>query len=152
MICTLRAAEPDELMTDRAYQVYRDCMFAPTEEKYRRKMGGYLADGCRVRVCEADGSLAGIAVTAPAENGSAELVGIAVERSFRGQGIGRQLLADAVRQAGAARLFAETDGDAVGFYRRCGMTAQKLTVLYDGVPVTRYRCETPELKKQEKTT
>lgn len=144
MTFSVRTAAPEELLTDRAYQAYKDCMFAPTMERYRRKMSGYLSRGCRVRVCETGGVLVGIAVTAPEENGSAELVGIAVEGAFRGQGIGRALLTDAIRQAGASRLFAETDEDAVGFYRHCGMTARRFTEIYAGVPVTRYRCEMPD--------
>ena len=38
------------------------------------------------------------------------------------------------------KVYPQND-DAVGFYRKTGFAVTPCTVIYDGQPVTRYRCE-----------
>jgi GNAT superfamily N-acetyltransferase len=45
---------------------------------------------------------------------------IAVAPAFRRQGFGRMMLLDALRRSGRRPLTAETDDDALGFYKACG--------------------------------
>jgi N-acetylglutamate synthase-like GNAT family acetyltransferase len=47
---------------------------------------------------------------------------IAVDPSWRGRDLGHALLDALADRLGAARVVAETDDDAVGFYRRCGFS------------------------------
>ena len=47
---------------------------------------------------------------------------IAVVPTWRGRGLARALIDALAERTGAARVVAETDDDAVGFYRRCGFT------------------------------
>lgn len=49
-----------------------------------------------------------------------EIALIAVEPAERKRGIGRHLLQDALRRSGKRPLVAETDEDALGFYKACG--------------------------------
>lgn len=70
--------------------------------------------------------------------GDAMIRALAVEQTLRGRGIGRHLI-ETVRGTGrCAVLVAETDGDGVGFYRRCGFDIFSLGELYPGVE--RFRC------------
>ncbi|WP_053960968.1 GNAT family N-acetyltransferase [Sulfobacillus thermosulfidooxidans] len=49
---------------------------------------------------------------------SGQILHIAVEKSFRHQGWGRFLIAEVVKREQLIRVMAETDRDAVDFYRR----------------------------------
>ena len=49
---------------------------------------------------------------------------IAVDPEWRHHGLGRTLLAGLAERSGAERIVAETDDDAVGFYRRCGFVIE----------------------------
>lgn len=49
-----------------------------------------------------------------------EIALIAVDPQERKRGIGRHLLQDALRRSGKRPLVAETDEDALGFYKACG--------------------------------
>lgn len=69
---------------------------------------------------------------------SATLLHIAVAPAVRRRGLGRYLLEYVVCAEGLSRLEAETDDDAVGFYRRCGFDVVSLGEKYPGV--TRYQC------------
>ncbi|HET9017924.1 MAG TPA: GNAT family N-acetyltransferase [Thermomicrobiaceae bacterium] len=63
---------------------------------------------------------------------------IAVTPACRRQGIGRALLAALGEQEPSRWFVAETDGEAVGFYRRCGFAVESLGERYPGVE--RFRC------------
>lgn len=77
----------------------------------------------------------GFAITAPDE---ATVRHIAVLPPYRGQGIGRMLVAHLIATRRLERLLAETDRDAVGFYRRCDFVITSLGERYPGVE--RFRC------------
>lgn len=68
-----------------------------------------------------------------------EILAISVDPPYRGQGIGRELLQALIRTHDPLRIVAETDVDAVAFYRRCGFSIRSLGEKYPGV--VRYRCE-----------
>ena len=78
----------------------------------------------------------GIQITGPGEG---TVRHIAVLPAYRSQGIGRRLLQHAVEADRLHRLVAETDQDAVGFYRRCGFIITSLGERYPGVE--RFKCE-----------
>ena len=134
----LRILDAAALRTEAAYRIYRACMYRPTREKYDARTDELLRG--RVYGCMRDGALVGILALSLPEDGTAEIVGIAVAEDARGQGIGAWLIAQAARAEGLKRLMAETDDEAVGFYRRCGFHATRLERSYDGTAVTRWRC------------
>jgi N-acetylglutamate synthase-like GNAT family acetyltransferase len=64
-----------------------------------------------------------ILACAGAETLSSDTIGIrsiAVAPAWRNLGLGRKLIDALAERADAKRVVAETDDDAVGFYRRCG--------------------------------
>jgi ribosomal protein S18 acetylase RimI-like enzyme len=75
------------------------------------------------------------------DNGTIGIRSIAVEPSRRNQGLGRTLLDALAERLGAERVIAETDDDAVGFYRRCGFTVEDTVPKFGRV---RYRCTRDE--------
>ena len=68
-----------------------------------------------------------ILACAGAEKLSSSTIGvrsIAVAPAWRNRGVGRTLIDALAERAGAKRVVAETDDDAVGFYRRCGFAVE----------------------------
>ena len=61
------------------------------------------------------------------------LTALAVERPFRGRGIARAVVDASFALLGLDTLEAETDGDAVGFYRACGFSVTPLGEKHPGV-------------------
>ena len=64
---------------------------------------------------------------------------IAVRRDHRGQGIGRQMILYVYNTYGLSVIFAETDHDAVEFYRKVGFTVESLGEKYPGIE--RFACK-----------
>ena len=69
---------------------------------------------------------------------AARIRGIAVSPHHRGQGVGRELIQAVRLRNPRVTLKAETDHDAVNFYRRCGFEATSLGERYPGVE--RFEC------------
>ncbi|SDC90257.1 N-acetylglutamate synthase, GNAT family [Paenibacillus sp. UNCCL117] len=63
---------------------------------------------------------------------------IAVQPDMRGQGYGRGQILELIELKKPVRIVAETDEDAVDFYRNIGFTVISLGELYPGVE--RFRC------------
>ena len=71
-----------------------------------------------------------------------EICHIAVVEHARGRGIGNSIVT-ALREKYAMALEAETDDDAVGFYRKCGFGATVLYKYFCGQKYRRYTCVLP---------
>lgn len=103
---------------------------ATTIDAYREGRGpalfGWAINGAVV-------SVAGIAVHGP----EGELVHIATDPSAERHGHAAALIGAAVQDLQLTRLIAETDDDAVGFYRRTGFTVEPIDSPW---PMARYRC------------
>ncbi len=113
----------------------------PTPEKMERVIQAYLANSTRPLLgLERDGKLVGYVGYEVIEPNHLLIHNIAVEPPARRQGIGRQLIERIISREGAQRVTAETDAQAVDFYRRCGFSASRFEhPMYAGVE--RFRCE-----------
>lgn len=80
----------------------------------------------------------GVAVFKRLTASTVEIVSIAVDPAFRRQGIGSNLISFAAKSLKCDEVRAETDDDAVGFYRRYGFDVVSLGEKYPGV--IRYLC------------
>ena len=68
--------------------------------------------------------------------GTPEIVGIAVHGRQRRRGIGKHMIRHAMESERLERVGAQTDDDAVGFYRACGFSIEKVIKAYpDGIAV-----------------
>ncbi len=68
-------------------------------------------------------------------------MGIAVDKSARNRGIGYYMINKLVDNYGLSSVYAETDSDAVGFYRKNGFGIVVLYKNYDGETVVQYKCK-----------
>ena len=111
----------------------------PTPERLRTVMARYQEQAqWRLLGIEQDGILAGCIGVELSADGCAVIHNIAVAVEFRERGFGRAMIEAVAEQFQLRQLVAETDVDAVGFYRRCGFEITSLGERYPGVE--RFRC------------
>lgn len=95
-------------------------VYNPTPERLKDRAEKYSADkNTFVYACKTGGIYVGIVVFRM-ENGTAEILDIAVKPEYRKHGIGRSLIDFIFTQFPIYTITAETDDEAVGFYKRCG--------------------------------
>ena len=100
-------------------------MFHPTEARVAQRAEMFMRDSAiEAWACRAEGALAGLIVLAV--NGHEGVIrAIATAETMRGRGVGRFLVERGMERFGLSLLTAETDDDAVGFYRRCGFVVSR---------------------------
>ena len=124
------------------YEIYKHCMFMPTEEKFSNKVDLFLNDiFVKIFACFEQDKIVGIMVVSFKEQKKIEIIGIAVDVSARGKGIGSYMINQVINNYGLLSVYAETDNDAVGFYRKNGFNIMEFSETYDGATVVRYKCE-----------
>ncbi len=124
------------------YEIYKYCMFMPTEEKFNIKVNQYLNDNSvKIFACFSHGKIVGVMVVSFTEQNKLEVLGIAVDLSVRGKGVGSYMITQVINNCGLLSVYAETDNDAVGFYRNYGFRIVEFSKTYNGEPVVRYKCE-----------
>jgi ribosomal protein S18 acetylase RimI-like enzyme len=124
----------------RVLEVLSYCHYKPDEEKMRRLADQYERDEDVFAFGFLEGGAwIGVIALRRLPEARYEILGIAVDPSRRGEGIGREMLEEAIRLLGCGALLAETDDDAVDFYKSCGFVVSSLGMKYPGVE--RYRCE-----------
>ncbi len=124
------------------YEIYKHCMFMPTEEKFNKKIDVFLMDNSvKIFACFNQSKMEGVIIVSFAEQRSIEIIGIAVDVSARGKGIGSYMINQIVNDYGLVSVYAETDNDAVVFYQKNGFNITAFSEIYDGETVVRYRCK-----------
>ena len=124
------------------YEIYKHCMFMPTEEKFNNKVDLFLNDNSvKIFVCFEQDKIVGIMVVSFKEQKKIEIIGIAIDVSARGKGIGSYMINQVINNYGLLSVYAETDNDAVGFYQKNNFSITEFSEIYDGETVIRYKCE-----------
>ena len=127
------------------YEIYKRCMFMPTEEKFNNKVDLFLNDNSvKIFACFEQDKILGVMVVSFIEQKKIEIIGIAVNSSVRGKGIGSYMINQVVNDYGLLSVYAETDNDSVGFYRNNDFSIVEFSEIYGGEPVVRYKCELTE--------
>ena len=124
------------------YEIYKHCMFMPTEEKFDKKVDLFLNDNSvKIFACLNQGKIIGVMVVSFIEEKKIEIIGIAVDVSARDKGIGSYMINQVINNYGLLSVYAETDNDAVGFYRNNGFSIVEFSETYGAETVVRYKCE-----------
>lgn len=112
--------EKASLFDPEVLTLLKPSVYNPTPERLKRRAEKYSADkNTFVYACKTGGIYVGIVVFRM-ENGTAEILDIAVNPKYRKHGIGRSLIDFIFTQFPIYTITAETDNEAVGFYKRCG--------------------------------
>ena len=128
-----------QLLTPEAFSVYSACMYKPSYEKYYERIRSLFEGEDNAVYLLEDGGIKGMLVLGMGGD-VPEIVGIAVDEGCRGRGLGRYMIEEVIAAEGICVLFAQTDDDAVGFYRKCGFSVEKETVEYPDGTAERYNC------------
>ncbi|MBR5057039.1 MAG: GNAT family N-acetyltransferase, partial [Clostridiales bacterium] len=70
----------------------------------------------------------------------AEILGIAVKESLRKKGIGKDMVYQVMEAESLKKNTAQTDDDAIRFYRRSGFEAERIVIEYPDGSAVRYNC------------
>lgn len=136
----MKIIDGKDVLRDReALCVLSYSQYMPTEEKLKNLASTYEADpNIFVLSCADEERVIGLIVLRRNAVSAVEIVSIAVEPAYRGLGIGSKLIASAANSLTCDEISAETDEDAVGFYRSYGFEIVSLGEKYPGC--TRYLC------------
>ncbi|WP_307555718.1 GNAT family N-acetyltransferase [Paenibacillus sp. V4I5] len=115
-----------------------ECMW-PDEERISNELNKYLKDNSRelLGVLFND-ELVGLIGIVYELNDEVELKHIAIKPNYRGKGIGSEMIHEFIKTKKISRIKAETDRNAVGFYKKIGFTITSLGEKYPGVE--RFEC------------
>ena len=126
----------------KTYEIYKHCMFMPTEEKFNKKIDQFLNDNSiKIFACFNQVEIEGVIVVSFVEQSKIEIIGIAVDLSARGKGIGSYMINQIVNDYSLISVYAETDNDAVGFYLKNNFSVTEFYETYGDETVLRYKCE-----------
>ena len=124
------------------YEIYKHCMFMPTEEKFNNKVDLFLNDiFVKIFACFEQDKIVGVMAVSFIEQKKVEILGITVDLSARGKGIGSYMIKQVINNYDLLSVYAETDNDAVGFYQKNNFSSTEFSEIYDGEMVIRYKCE-----------
>lgn len=117
--------------------IYYTLSFNPTEERLLNRARKYQEDeSTNIYVYKEDGRYKGIVIFKIVNN-SAIILDIAVKSECQGQGTGSKLTDFIFNSFNAQNITAETDDDAIGFYKKYGFTVAGTKVESD---TKRYVC------------
>ena len=126
----------------KTYEIYKHCMFMPTEEKFNKKIDQFLNDNSiKIFACFNQVEIEGVIVVSFVEQSKIEIIGIAVDLSARGKGIGSYMINQIVNDYSLISVYAETDNDSVVFYQKNDFSITEFYETYDGKTFVRYKCE-----------
>lgn len=112
-------------------------VFNPTPERLLSRAKKYQADDTvKVYAYSENGEYKGIIVF-KIKDKTAEILDIAVQPEYQGKGIGSRLIDYIFSQFSINKIIAETDDDAIGFYKKYGFSVIDIKLSHD---TKRYVC------------
>ena len=122
---------------NRIYELLAPSVFNPTEERLLNRAKKYQEDEeTNVYVYKEDNEYKGIVVFEIFDS-TATILDIAVNPEHQGKDIGSKLIDFIFNSFNVNNITAETDDDAIGFYKKYGFTVADTKVEFD---TKRYTC------------
>ena len=126
----------------KTYEIYKHCMFMPSEEKINKKTDQFLKDNSvKIFACFNQNEMVGVIVFSFVGQRKIQIIGISVHPSFRNNDIGSYMIDKVINDYSLLSVYAETDNDAVGFYKKYGFNITKVFETHYGKTIVRYKCE-----------
>lgn len=131
----------EQLLTEDVFSIYQKCMYNSTYEAYKAKIMEYAGDkNTKINICFLNNEIIGIVVLKLDGSQSAEVMGIAVSDRYQKLGVGSFIIKESAKKMNLCQISAETDDDAVGFYKKLGFDITKEIKEYENRRVVRYYC------------
>ena len=131
----------NQFKTPEIYKIYNSCMYMPTWEKFSALADEYIMNEHIQIYAAYDGEIPnGVLVVSSGDKAKFLILGIAVDSRCRGKGIGSQLIFFIKNFNSEATVYAQTDEDAVVFYKKCGFQTTKIEKQYGNDVCIRYDC------------
>jgi ribosomal protein S18 acetylase RimI-like enzyme len=111
--------------------ILADAVGGPDKDARRSAVERLISDSVMVTALRSGAAVGAGCLSLVGRSG--RLTALAVARPWRGLGIGRAVLDAAFTHLDLATMKAETDEEAVGFYRACGFSVTSLGHRYPGV-------------------
>ena len=135
------------LMSQEAFEIYSQCMYQADIEAYNQEIAELSArETVHIWAAIQNNQPTGIIILEQAAN-SAEIIGIAVKKEFQRCGTGKFMVYSAMQILKLQQLTAETDSDAVDFYRESGFAVKEFIRHFPDADVTRYNCQLDNAQK-----
>ena len=126
------------LLPPEALRILADSIYLPTPQRLTGRIQAWFDDPLvRVFFCVQESGVNGLLILRQMD-GSAEILSIAVTPERRRRWIGRCLIETASQALKTPVILAETDVEAVEFYRRAGFSIRSLGEKYPGAE--RFAC------------
>lgn len=126
---------------DDIFHIFSMCMYMPTWEKFIMKANEYMSnEAVSILGYFIESKIIGVIVIIELNNKTFEIKGIAVDSEYRKQGIGKHLIQYVCDNFPVSFLTAETDEDAIHFYRQCGFESEQFTRMGENGEYIRYKC------------
>lgn len=120
------------------FNLLAECMYTD-ERRVIQEYEQYINDGTRILLGRIENhELVGLIGILNTSNEEIEIKHIAIKSGNRKRGLGKKLIQEYIRENQIRRVEAETDKDAVDFYRRLGFNITSLGQKYPGVE--RFQC------------
>ena len=111
----------------------------PDDERINNEYRQYMNDDSRILLGKVTNNvLVGLIGVTYISSYQIELRHIAVKQGYRNQGLGKGMLTEILENRNLTEIVAETDKNAVSFYRRTGFHITSLGEKYPGVE--RFHC------------
>lgn len=115
-----------------------ECMWAD-DEKIQNELNQYLEFDSRELLGKLNNDeLVGLIGVIYESDETVELKHIAINPNYRGKGIGSEMISKFIKNKKIVKIKAETDKDAIGFYKKFGFSITSLGEKYPGVE--RFEC------------
>lgn len=116
------------------------CVFNPTLERLKSRAEKYMKNPqTRIHAMKQNGRYIGIIVLDISNPKQIEILDFAVRNDLQNNGTGKKLIQFSKETFKPDAILAETDDDAVGFYRKVGFSVLPLGDKYDA-GINRYLC------------
>ncbi len=136
----------NRFISQQVYEIYSACMYMPTWEKFSEQANLLINDDLvSILGYIHKNNIIGVLVIQKGTQQRAVIKGIAVNALYRQKGIGRQLVESVFQSFKVKSLFAETDDDAIVFYRHCGFEIEDIVKVYENKEYQRYKCTLEKL-------
>lgn len=125
------------ILDENLLSILSPSIFNPTSERLRSRAESYINnENAYIFAYRENDKYLGIVVFEIAGH-SAKILDIAVETTHRSKGIGSCLIDFVFKEFGVTHIYAETDDDAIGFYKKYGFIVLETFFKFDTM---RYKC------------